>query len=115
MKSDYQTRGDIGILRLLEPIVDMNNIGDFRDLLEERAREGAGPMVLDLTETSYIGSVGLGMISLISIMLKKEERVFAVVVGADEVRRLFEISGLQKVMIVEDSIDSACKRAEESA
>ncbi len=107
MKAEYQGEGPVPVLRLLEPIVDINNISEFRDLLEEKAREGSGPLVLDLSETSYVGSVGLGMISLVSIMLEKEGRRFAVVARSEEVRRVFQISGLHKVMLVVGSLEDA--------
>lgn len=110
MKALYQSDGAVPVLRLLEPIVDINNIAEFRDLLEEKSREGRGHLVLDLSETSYVGSVGLGMISLISIMLEKEGRRFAVVVKTDEVRRVFQISGLHKVMLVAASVEEAAER-----
>ncbi len=100
----------VRILSLDEPIIDINNISEFRDVLEEKIREGEHPILLDISKTSYIGSVGLGMISLISIMLQKENRGFAVYVQTDEVKRLFEISGLSKVIFVSDDLESAVRK-----
>lgn len=107
MQTECKDQDGILVLTLKEPIVDINNISEFRDLLEERASESQRAFVLDLSETSYIGSVGLGMISLISIMLQKEDKGFGVVVTTDETRRVFEISGLKKVMHVFDSVEAA--------
>lgn len=115
MKVGQTERFGVRILEIQEPIVDINNISEFRDVLEERARETGGPVILDLSETNYIGSVGLGMVSLISIMLQKEGRGFAVVVKTDEIKRLFDISGLRKVMLVEEDLDMAVDKLRKAA
>lgn len=103
-------KSGVRVLEIQEPIVDINNISEFRDVLEERVRETEAAVILDLSLTNYIGSVGLGMVSLISIMLQKENRGFAVVVKTDEIRRLFDISGLHKVMMVEEDLDKAVQK-----
>lgn len=105
----------VRILEIQEPIVDINNISEFRDILEERVRETENSVILDLSLTNYIGSVGLGMVSLISIMLQKESRGFAVVVKTDEIRRLFDISGLHKVMMVVEDLEQAVEQLRHSS
>lgn len=107
MKVEIEEREGVRVLSIQEPILDINNISDFRDLLEEKAQQGSGPVVLDFSGTNYIGSVGLGMVSLTSIMLQREGRGFAVVVRTPEIQRLFEISGLKKVMRVEEEVEVA--------
>jgi anti-anti-sigma factor len=115
LKVGQSERLGVRILEIQEPIVDINNISEFRDILEERVRETEGPVILDLSLTNYIGSVGLGMVSLISIMLQKESRGFAVVLKTDEIRRLFDISGLHKVMMVEEDLDHAVESLQKAA
>ena len=107
MKVEIEERDGVRVIGVQEPILDINNISDFRDLLEEKAQEHDGPVVLDFSGTNYLGSVGLGMVSLTSIMLQDEGRGFAVVVRTPEIKRLFDISGLRKVIRVEEEVDAA--------
>lgn len=90
-------------LCLLDEVIDFNNITEFKELLDEYVKGRKESVILDLSEVSYIGSVGLGMISLVAVNLKEEDRHFVIVCRTDEVRRLFRISGLLRVLTVVDS------------
>lgn len=90
-------------LCILDDVIDFNNITSFKDLLDQHIKEREESVILDLSEVSYIGSVGLGMISLTAVTLKEADRSFVIVCSTDEVRRLFRISGLMRVLTVVDS------------
>ncbi len=99
-------------LCILDDIIDFNNITDFKDLLDQHIKDREEAVIIDLSEVSYIGSVGLGMISLTAVALKDEDRAFVIVCRTDEVRRLFRISGLMRVLTVVDSEKSAYRYIE---
>lgn len=107
MRSELLREEGLRILRPLDEVIDLNNIEEFRDLLEENARGCEDDVILDLGAVSYIGSVGLGMISLVGIMLGKEERGFVIVADRDDIVRLFHISGLYRVLKIVDGLDAA--------
>lgn len=90
-------------LCILDDVIDFNNITSFKDLLDQHIKGRDKSVILDLSEVSYIGSVGLGMISLTAVSLKEEDRAFVIVCRTDEVRRLFRISGLLRVITVVES------------
>lgn len=95
----------LAVLRIQEPVLDLSNVAELRDLLEEKTRAHGGALVLDLSAASYVGSVGLGAISMAAIQMSKGGRRFGILVGTDEVRRIFRVSGLPKVIPVGDTID----------
>lgn len=107
MKYEVVREEGLRILRPEEDVIDLNNIEDFRDFLEEHAKSCDDDVILDLGGISYIGSVGLGMISLVGIMLGKEKRAFVIVAERDDIVRLFHISGLYRVLKIVDGLDAA--------
>lgn len=90
-------------LCILDDVIDFNNITSFKDILDQHIKGRDESVILDLSEVAYIGSVGLGMISLTAVSLQEEDRSFVIVCRTDEVRRLFRISGLLRVLTVVES------------
>ena len=101
-------------IAIKDEVIDFNNISDFRDILDENAKAAKDHILLDLSGVNYIGSVGLGMISLVSVMLSKEKRRLIVVCDTEEVKRLFHISGLYRVLEVFQDRAAAEKEFEKS-
>jgi anti-anti-sigma factor len=101
-------------LCILDDVIDFNNITNFKDLLDQHIKGREGSVILDLSEVSYIGSVGLGMISLTAVTLKEQGRSLVIICCTDEVRRLFRISGLMRVLTVVDSEKEARRIIETS-
>ena len=110
MRSDIVDHDGYRIVSVGEETIDFANVSDFRDVLDENVKDYTGNVILDLSVVTYIGSVGLGLISLVSVMLDSEGRRFIVVCATDEVRRLFHISGLDRVMTVVETVESAQRR-----
>ena len=99
-------------LCILDDVIDFNNITGFKDLLDQHINGREESVILDLSEVAYIGSVGLGMISLTAVSLKESDRPFVIVCRTDEVRRLFRISGLLRVLTVVESEKEAYRAIE---
>lgn len=107
MDHELIVEGQNRFLLLKESSIDVNNIAEFRDLLEKHATEGAGSIVLGLDGVDYMGSVALGMISLASIMVDKRGGKFVVVCAKDPILKLFIVSGLYRVIRIMESLDAA--------
>ena len=109
MRIEVTNQASFKTVAIKDEVIDFSNISDFRDVLEENAKGADRDVILCLAGVSYIGSVGLGMISLIAVMLDKESRRFVVVCDTEEVKRLFHISGLYRVLKIVDNLASAEK------
>ncbi|MBI3891410.1 MAG: anti-sigma factor antagonist [Candidatus Wallbacteria bacterium] len=107
MDHELIIEGTNRILLLKEKAIDVNNIAEFRDLLEKHATEGTGNIILGLDDVDYMGSVALGMISLASIMVDKRAGKFVVVCGKDSILKLFIVSGLYRVIRIVETLDAA--------
>jgi len=97
------------VIVVKDDTIDFSNISDFRDLLDESAKGAECHVILSLVGVNYIGSVGLGMISLIAVMLDKDGRQLVIVCDTEEVKRLFHISGLYRVLKIVDTLAAAEK------
>ncbi len=95
------------ILLVKERAIDVQNIAQFRDLLEKHATEGTGNIVLGLDDVNFLGSVALGMISLSSIMVDKRGGKFLILCSKDSILKLFIVSGLYRVIRIVNSLEEA--------
>ncbi len=109
MRIEIKDEPKYTVIAVKDEVIDFNNISDFRDVLDENVKGRGKHIILDLTGVSYIGSVGLGMISLISVMLGKDDCKLVLVCDTEEVKRLFHISGLYRVLKIDDELASAEK------
>jgi len=107
MRVEINQQATFTTIAIKDEVIDFNNISDFRDVLDENAKGSEKHVVLNLSGVNYIGSVGLGMISLVSVMLNKENRQLVVVCDTEEVKRLFHISGLYRVLKIVEEVSAA--------
>lgn len=83
--------------------VDMASAPQLQTALED-AQRGGKPLVVDMSEVGFLGSAGL------SVLLVTSEAAPADgirVVASDAVRRPIELTGLDKMLAVYDSLDAA--------
>ncbi|WP_280426357.1 STAS domain-containing protein [Nocardia carnea] len=83
--------------------VDMASAPQLQAALED-AQRGGNPLVVDMSEVGFLGSAGL------SVLLVTTEAAGAAglrVVASDAVRRPIELTGLDKMLAVYDSLDTA--------
>jgi anti-sigma B factor antagonist len=78
--------------------VDISNAHDFKSSLEAALKEKPGDVVIDLADLNYIDSTGLGVIIGTYGTVKKDGLVVKLVNPRDNVRKLLNISGLDKVL-----------------
>ncbi|GAA3605188.1 anti-sigma factor antagonist BldG [Marihabitans asiaticum] len=94
--------------------IDATNAGRLRDAVQEQIQAGHLHVALDLTEVTFLDSTGLGVIVGRLKTLRREGGALTIAVTAPRVRRVFEITGLDKVFTLHESIDEAAREAGEA-
>src|SRR5262245_38473624 len=78
--------------------VDLHSAPLLRDRLTALVDEGARAIVLDLSDATFLDSMALGVILSAKKQLTAEEGHLEVVVPTPEIRRIFEITMLDRVL-----------------
>ena len=78
--------------------LDLASAGELRDRLEGLAARKPNRLVLDLSQTTFVDSSGLGAIAGGLRAQRRHGGVLEVVGAASHVRRVFEISGLSSLL-----------------
>ena len=78
--------------------VDISNARYFKKELETALAEKKQDITIDLSELNYIDSTGLGVIIGAYGSIKKDGLVIRVVNPKDNVKKLLNISGLDKIL-----------------
>ncbi len=86
--------------------LDMAHAPAVGDLLDELAGNG-NPVVVDLTALSFIDSSGIHAL----LRPRPQEATFELVCPAGNVRRVLEVTKLERVLRVHDTLDEALAAA----
>jgi anti-anti-sigma factor len=88
--------------------VDSANAAEvLQELTREVSNEPAG-LVVDLTETRYLDSAGIEVLfRLRDKLANRRQRLAVVVPGGSHLRRLLELTGLDKAVTLTDEIPAA--------
>lgn len=78
--------------------VDISNAHQFKKRMETALAEKRQSIVIDLSELLYIDSTGLGMIIGVYGSIKKEGLGVKVTNPRDNVKKLLNTSGLDKIL-----------------
>jgi anti-sigma B factor antagonist len=96
-------RLDRGVLSLHGPLT-MENVSPFLNAVR---REDAPTMILDFSNVPYLDSSGLGSLISASTSFVKSGRRFAITGANSRVRRVFEITKLENVLLVFPTLSDA--------
>jgi anti-anti-sigma factor len=98
----------IPVLELIGRAIDVD-VEKFSKKLQGIYKKGAGCIVIDLTKTNFVDSHGLGIIIYYNTLMEKEGKKLVILnQNPDDrsyVRRLFELTNLDKVLRTVTSID----------
>jgi len=86
--------------------IDIDTVTDLTDALAEALSE-TDRLVVDLTEVGFIDSIGLRGLVDIHIQATGAGRRLRLVVGQGATRRPIEISGLDQVLSIHETLDDA--------
>ena len=90
--------------------IDMNSAPELRSALLEAAAHGHGMLVVDLTRTQFCDSSGVHTLLAAHEHARAEGGELLLVVSATIVLRIFEVTGLDRVIRNFPSLDGALAR-----
>lgn len=106
MEIEQTIQGEITILRFLGEL----ELSTCRDV-DQRVREILAPrtpkVVLDLKETKYVDSSGLGVLVSLYSHVRRREGKLAIANPNRSVKRLFDLTNVQNFLPIYDSLDEA--------
>lgn len=91
--------------------VDVASARVLRDAIRAQIPLGKLRVALDLTGVDFVDSTGLGVIVGGLKSLRREGGVLTIAASAERVRRIFEITGLDKVFVLHETADAAASAA----
>ncbi len=98
---DYKKKDDVVVVEL-NGEVDINTTDDLREKLYFIADENLSDIKLDCTNLNYIDSVGLGVLVGLLKKVKGNNKDVYISNVKNMVKKLFYITGLDKVFIIEE-------------
>ena len=99
-------RDGLTVLRVIGS-VDLTTAPDLRERLIELVTEGRLRIVVDLTDTDFLDSTGLGALVGALKRLRAKDGDLQLVCGPGAVRRVFAITSLDRVFAIHDTVDEA--------
>ena len=91
--------------------VDAYTTPAFAQAVKTSLQRGAAHFVIDLEGVTYIDSSGLGVLISTLKALSARHGTLGIVAAQDEVRRLFAITGLDRVLTLHDNRSDALQAA----
>lgn len=91
--------------------IDVAAAPDLRTKLTDLVSEGAVRLVLDLDHVDFIDSTGLGVLVGAVRRARAAEGDVVVVTSNPRVRKVFDVTGLDEVFTIADSVDDAVAAA----
>jgi anti-sigma B factor antagonist len=88
--------GDVTVIALAGE-VDLYTAPEFKEALLEAIADGVRTVIVDLTDTTFIDSTTLGVLVGGLKRLRPEDRTLALVCSDQNITKIFEITGLDKV------------------
>jgi anti-sigma B factor antagonist len=82
---------------VLQGDADLHGAPELRDRLAEAVSNGVGRIVVDLSSVSFIDSMALGVLLGARHRLRVLDGDLRLVVGSPDLRRIFELSLLDRV------------------
>jgi len=100
---DMDSTEGSGKVILLRGEIDIYSAPDFKENLFQAMGDCKEDIVLDCSELSYIDSMGLGIMVAALKRARQNDRNIRIRNPKPNVKKLFRITGLDKVFIMEES------------
>jgi anti-sigma B factor antagonist len=111
---EYQPRRGTVVLAVYGDL-DLHSADELGDRLVGAVERGASLLVVDLSGAAFVDSQGLGALLRGTRRLGPGEGRFRIVVPAPEIRRLFEITSLDRVFPLDETREQALARGMDAA
>ncbi len=105
--------GDVAVVSVHGEI-DVYTAPMLREALDKHVAAGRVRFVVDLTDVSFMDSTALGVLVGRLKLIRAQSGSLRVVVSQERVRRVFAITGLDKVFALHATVDEALAAAHES-
>lgn len=92
--------------------VDLGTAPQLKERLTDLVAEGHRHVVVDLTATDFLDSTGLGALVAGLKRLRAHQGDMRVACNTPRVRKVFEITHVDRVLPMFDSVDEACRAGE---
>ena len=99
-------RGEPCVVEVIGEI-DVFTSPEVKEVLAQQVRDGHRHFVIDLSKVAYIDSTGLGALIAGLKGARENGGSVAVVAANQQIRRIFDITGLVKIFSMFDSLDEA--------
>lgn len=107
MKFDKKVIQDVLVISIDGEIMGGPEEDDFRQLIDDAVQNEQIKIVLDLANAKWMNSSGLGMLIRALTVLRSSEGDLKLANVSDRIRRPIEITRLNAVLLIYDSIDLA--------
>ncbi len=105
---DIQTENKDGFVIVhLKGRIDATNSGQVHEKIMHEIKKGCGNMIVNFSEVNYISSAGLRVVIYASKSLAKSSGSFSICSLNDNLRKIFEISGLVDLLSIHDDLESS--------
>ncbi len=91
--------------------LDVATAATLRDALDELIADGRQRIALDLTDVGFLDSTGLGVIVGRLKLLRRAGGTLTLAADGERILRVFEITGLDKVFAIHDTVGAAVAAA----
>jgi anti-anti-sigma factor len=102
---DQSSNGPPGVL--VHGEVDVDTAPQLTAVLDASIRESRGAFVVDLCGVAFLDSSGVHALLRARALLGREERQLVLLCPSGLVRRLFEVAGIDDLLVLFDSRDEA--------
>jgi anti-sigma B factor antagonist len=90
--------------------LDLYSADAFRAALDETLEGGVQRLAIDLTAVDFIDSVALGVLANAMKRLRTSGGGLAVISGNPQIVRVFEITGLDRMLVIAPSLNEALEK-----
>jgi anti-sigma B factor antagonist len=90
--------------------LDLYSADGFRSALDEALENGVQRLAIDLSDVSFIDSVALGVLANAMKQLRTSGGGLAVISSNPQIVRVFEITGLDRMIVLAPSLNDALER-----
>ncbi len=101
---------DIGVI-VLESEIDIYSAPQFKEVLLNGIENGAQRVIVDLTQVSFIDSTALGVLVSGAKRVRPRNGNLDIVCTDENIIRIFEITGLDRIFGIYATRDEAMKAA----
>ena len=106
--SEIETVNQEGVVVLnLKGRIDATNSNEVHEKISDELKGGCNKMVVNFSDVNYISSAGLRVLIFATKSFSKSDGSFAICSLNDNIKKIFEISGLLSIFNIHDGMEQA--------